>query len=118
MVAGPEVGHLVTESEARYANERGKHHEQTEIAQTVLLEKVHWLCNVIDNMDNVNPFKEESGDLLTPDTMHIAHFTAAAMVATHYENGQVCFQEFMEGLESEDSKFYEPIKRNNMGIFR
>ena len=34
-----------------------------------------------------NPFKEESGDLLTLDTKDIADSSAAQLIATHHERG-------------------------------
>ncbi len=66
-----------------------------------------------------NPFQEESQDLLSLDTKDIAHHTAAELISTHYEKGKVRFQEFLKGLEDEEtSTFYEPIKKNRVDFFR
>ena len=61
-----------------------------------------------------NPFKEESRYLLSLDTNGIAHPSAAELVFTHHDIGGTRFVEFMEGLESEVSTFYEPIKKTRV----
>ena len=59
-----------------------------------------------------NPFKEESRDLLSLDTNDIAHpGSGAELIFTHHARGRTRFVEFMDGLESEVSTFYEPIKK-------
>ena len=121
MVAGPEVSHLVSQyeavSEAKDRMECDRHHEQTESANRVFLENVEKLYKVIKDMDN--PFQEDTEDLVTLDTKIISHPSVAAMVATHYEKGKHCLQEFKRGLENEDgTTFYEPIKKNKMDFFQ
>ena len=64
-----------------------------------------------------NPFQEESKDLLTLDAKNIAHPSAAELVRTHFEKGQVAFRDFFNGLGNEDS-FYRPIKKNKVDFFR
>ena len=120
MVAGPEVCRLVAEYEsladAKDANERARHHNQTEHAQRAFFEKVLKLYSTMKEMGN--PFQEETKDLLTLDTKAIATSAAAEMVISHHQNGRIRFKEFMKGLESEDmSSFYEPIKRNKLDFF-
>ena len=121
MVAGPEVSHLVAQYEAASGTKEGiehtSHHEQTERAQRMFLEKVEKLSQAMIDMGN--PFQEESRDLLSLDTKDIAHHTAAELIGTHYEKGRVRFQEFMKGLEEEEeSTFYQPIKKNRVDFFR
>ena len=57
-----------------------------------------------------NPFQEESKDLLTLDTKTIAHPSAAELVRTHFEKGQVAFRDVFNGLGDEAS-FYRPMKK-------
>ncbi|KAJ8333969.1 hypothetical protein SKAU_G00412880 [Synaphobranchus kaupii] len=121
MVAGPEVSHLVAQyeaaSEAKETSEHASHHEQTQRAQKVFLERVKNLSHVMTDMGN--PFQEDSRDLLSLDTKDIAHASAAELIATHYEKGRARFQEFLKGMEGENvSKFYEPIKKNQIDFFR
>ena len=121
MIAGPEVSHLVAQYEvacgAKMGADHTSHHEETEQAQRVFLEKVEKFSKAMQDMGN--PFQEDNRDLRTLDTNDIAHQTAAELVSTHLEKGKVYFQEFMKGLESEEqSTFYEPIKKNRVDFFR
>ena len=90
MVAGPEVSHLVAQYEvasgAKEGTEHTSHHEQTDQAQKVFLDKVEKLCQATNDMGN--PFQEESQDLLSLDTKDIAHHTAAELISTHYEKAR------------------------------
>jgi len=120
MLAGPEVCYLIAQydaaSEAKDANENGRHHGQTEQDQRVVFEKVDKLYKVMKDIGN--PFQEESENLLTLDTKNIAHLSAAEMVATHYKKGRIHFKDFMKGLECEEEcSVYEQIKRNKMEFF-
>ena len=82
--------------------------------QQVFLEKVDKLFQVFTDM--CNSFKKESRDLLSLDTNDIVHPSAAELIFTHHDRGRTCFMEFMDGLESEVSTFYEPIKK--LEVFR
>ena len=44
-------------------------------------------------------------------TNDIAHPSAAELIFTHHDRGRKRFVKFMDGLESEVSTFYEPIKK-------
>ena len=55
------------------------------------------------------PLLEESKNLLTLDTKLIAHPSAAKLVTTHFEKGEVAFKDFFNGLDDEAS-FCKPIK--------
>ena len=48
------------------------------------------------------------------DTNDIAHPSAAELICTHHARGRTRFVEFMDGLESEVSTFYEPIKKTRV----
>ena len=61
-----------------------------------------------------DPFNEESRDRLLLDTNDIAHPSAAELIFTHHDRGRTRFVEFMDGLESEVSTFYEPIKKTRV----
>ena len=121
MIAGPEVSHLVAQYEAACGTKEGtehtSHHEETERAQRVFLQKVEKLSQATQDMGN--PFQEESWDQLSLDTKDIAHQTAVELIGTHLEKDKVRFQEFMKGLEwEEESTFYEPIKKSRVDFFR
>ena len=121
MVAGPEVSHLSAEYESACGTKEGtehtSHHDETERAQRVFLEKVEKLSQAM--MDMGNPFQEESQDLLSLDTKDISHHTAAELIGTHLEKGKARFHEFMKGLEGEkESTFYVPITKNKVDFFR
>ncbi len=61
-----------------------------------------------------NPFKEETGDLLSLDTKDIASPDSAARIATRLSTGKASFEARLEALEQEDtSSFYPPIKKTN-----
>ena len=65
-----------------------------------------------------NPFKEESRVLLSLNTNNIAHPRAAELICTHHDRGRTRFVECKDGLESEVSTFYEPIKKTRVYFFR
>ncbi|KAL0198142.1 hypothetical protein M9458_006682, partial [Cirrhinus mrigala] len=119
MVSGPEVSQLVNQyelaSEVNEATEDIRHHEQTRQSQKSFTDKVQRLFAVMKDLGN--PFQEESKDLLTLDTKNIAHPSAAELVRTHLEKGQVAFRDFFNGLGDETS-FYRPIKKNKVDFFR
>ena len=121
MIAGPEISHLVAQYEAacmtKEGSEHSSHHEETERAQRVFLERVENLLQAMKAMGN--PFQDESRDLLSLDTKDIAHHTAAELIGTRLEKGKVRFLQFMKGLEGDTkSTFYEPIKKNRVDFFR
>ena len=80
--------------------------------QQVFLERVHKLFQVFT--DTGNHFKEESRDLLSVDTNDIAHPSAAELICTRHGRGRTCFVEFIDGMESEVSTFYDPIKKTRV----
>ena len=119
MVSGPEVSQLVNQyelaSQVKEANEDIRHHEQTSQSQKSFTDKVQKLFDVMKDLGN--PFQEESKDLLTLDTKTIAHPSAAELVRTHFEKGQLAFRDFFNSLGDEGS-FYRPIKKNKVDFFR
>ena len=92
------------------------HHEHTPKVQQVFLERVDKVFQVFTDMGN--PFKEENRDRLSLDTNDIAHPSAAELIFPHHDRGRTRFVEFMDGLESEVSTFYEPIKKTRVDFFR
>ena len=118
MVSGPEVSQLIYRyelaSQAKVANEDIRHHEQTSQSQKLFTDKVQKLFGVMKDLGN--PFQEESNDLVTLDTKTIAHPSAAELVTTHFEKGQVAFRDFFNGLGDETS-FYKSIKKNKVDFF-
>ena len=73
-----------------------------------IFDKVQKLYTVIKDMGN--PFMEETGGLFTLDTKIIAHPSVAEMVASHYDNGKTRFNEFLKGLDTDESSFYQPSR--------
>ena len=118
MVFGPEVSQLVNQYElacqVKVANEDIRHHEHTSQSQKSFTDKVQKLFGVMKDVGN--PFQEESNDLLTLDTKTIAHPSAAELVRTHFEKGQVAFRDFLNGF-SDEASFYRPIKKNRTDFF-
>ena len=94
MVDGPEVSRFVAEYEsladAKDANERVRHHDQTEHAQRTYFEKVQKLYSTMNEMGN--RFQEETNDLLSLDTKTIATSAAAEVVISHHQNGRIRYQ--------------------------
>ena len=88
MVAGPEVSRLATEyeivSEAKDANEKVRHHEQTARAQLQFFEKIGKLYTVMKEMGN--PFQEEIADFLAIPWKH----QCSLIISIQY-NGQLNF---------------------------
>jgi len=81
------------------------------------LTKSKTLCQAMKDMGN--PFQEESQGLPSLDTKDIAHQTAAELIGTHYEESNIHSQEFLKGLEDEEtSTFYEPIKKKRVDFFQ
>jgi len=74
-------------------------------------DKVQKLCTVMKDMGI--PFMDETGDLFTLDTKHIAHPSVAEMVASHCDNGKTPFNEFLKGLDTDECSFYQPSKGQN-----
>lgn len=121
MLSGPEVCYIKAQyealSEQKDANESTQHHEQTRTFQTSFLDKVNNLYSVMTEMGN--PYMDESKELVTLDTKHVAHPTAAEMVSQHFQKGTTSLEKFFESLQDgENCKFYEPIKKNKTNFFR
>ena len=70
--------------------------------QHIFLERVDKLFQAI--------LSRKRADLLSLDTNDIAHPSETELIFTHHDRGRTRFVEFMDGLESEVSTFYEPIK--------
>jgi hypothetical protein len=65
--------------------------------------------------------REETGDLFTLDTKIIAHPSVAEIVVSQYDNGKTRFNEFLKGLDTDESSFYQPSqisfsRRNATGL--
>ena len=116
MVAGPEVSHLSTEYEiVSEAKVRMKRSDTS--GQLQFFEKVGKLYRVMKKM--VNPFQEETADLLTLDTKIITTPYAGEMVMGHYQSGESCCKAFIGSLDKGDEdSFYDPIKKNKLDFFQ
>ena len=79
---------------AQMGAEHTRHHEETEQAQRVFLEKVEKFSKAMQDLGD--PFQEDNQDLCTLDTNDIAHQTAAELISTHLKKGKVYFEEFIK----------------------
>ena len=120
MLAGPEVAHLVQEfdHQIHIGQEDGLlHHEQIRSCQTVFLQEVKSLYQVINSYGN--PFLERSNDLLVLDTRDIVDFSATRAVREIENLGRMQYETFVhQRLETGSVSIYEPIKRNSLAIFK
>ena len=67
----------------------------------------------------VNPFQEETADLLTLDTKIIAAPDAGEWVMSHYQTGESCCKAFIGSLDKGgEGSFYDPIKKNKLDFFQ
>ena len=104
-------------SEAKDANEKIRHHEQTARSQRQFYEKVEKLYSVMKEMRN--PFQDETADLLILDTKLIATQDSDNMVTSHYKTGQSRFKAFIGGLDKGgEGSFYDPIKKNKLDLLQ
>ena len=92
-----EVSCLETEheivSEAKDANEKVRHHEQSTCVQLQFFEKAGKLYRVMKEMGN--PFQEEIADLPTLDTRIITNSSAGEMAMSHYQTRECHFKAFI-----------------------
>ena len=94
--------YIVSLSKQRFEQVGIKTHDDKDIS-----DKVHKLYTVMKYIGN--PFMEETGGFFfTLDTQIIAHPSVAEMVASHYDNGKTRFNEFLKGLDTDESSFYQP----------
>ena len=65
-----------------------------------------------------NPFKEETGYLLSLTTKDIASFQNAERIATHLTSEKTTFEAHLKTFTQEDtSSFYAPIKKTKLNFF-
>ena len=94
MAAGPELSAMVQEFEIGSSSTGStNHHEQAPAVQATLASKVSSLVRTIDQMGN--PFTEDSGDLLTLDTMDILEPEAVSTVRNALKLGQAAYSQFI-----------------------
>lgn len=118
MVAGPEISRLIAEFEdsTTSKSDSRKHHEQTSAVQTAFAKEVTALVEVFEDMGN--PFKEDSGDLLTIDTNLIMDSDVQKTVGNAYKLGQEQYKLFVkERFEDQTKPIKEPIKKNKLQLF-
>ena len=86
MVASPEMSRMVAEFKDDSIPRSSKHLEQTKAVQTTCVKEVKALVEVFEEIGN--PFKEDSGDLLTLDTKLIMESEVHTSVENAYTVGQ------------------------------
>ena len=122
MVSGPEMARVINEFEASIVTEstqnkqNGKHHEDTRSLQSLFYRDVTALTRTIEEMGN--PFMEETEDLLVLDTKEIMSSDAVVRLRKVEEVGMAQYESFItERLVQRSKSLYDPIKRNDLGIF-
>ena len=116
MVAGPEMSRLISEFDNGKTHEDAKHHEQTSSMQTTFMKEVKSLVHAFQEMGN--PFMENSNDLLTLDTKHIAGKEVIDTINKIENLGQVQYRAILdERILSNKTSLFEPIKKNKLPLF-
>ena len=88
MTGGPEIARMIKECEEQLIPEKksAKHHEQVLSTQNAFLKDITSLVNSIDQLGN--PFKEDSGVLLSLDTKDIMPSEVVQSVKSAKKIGQ------------------------------
>ena len=118
MVAGPEQARLILEFEANFdgTTENLHHHETSSAHQCDFQDEVMKLVNTINVMGN--PFLEEGPELVALDS-HECFNTVSHTISIIKQVGQEKYQWFKEKvLEKQEVSIHEPIKRNNLPLFK
>ena len=116
MVAGPEMSRMVAEFEDDSIPRSSKHHEQAKAVQTIFVKEVKALVQVFEEIGN--PFKEDSGDLLTLDTKFIVDSEVHSVVENSYTVGQEQYELFVkERFVDQTKSNKDPTKKNKLQVF-
>ena len=93
-----------------------KHHEQTMSVQTNFAQEVKSLVDAFEEMGN--PFKEDSGDLLTVDTKIIMDSNIHRTVENVFKLGKQQYEQFIkEKFVDRTKPITDPIKKNKLKLF-
>lgn len=124
IVAGPEISRIIDEfklSEELMKKRHGEgpnalHHEQTSSVQVTFQNQVKSLCSVLEEM--INPFLEQSEDLLVLGTRDITDSSVVQTVRKIEEIGKAQYQAFVtEKVKKRTTSLFAPIKRNKLSLF-
>ena len=116
MVAGLEISRMVAEFEDGTIYGSTKHHEQTIVVQTSFAKEVKDLVEVFEDIGN--PFKDDSGDLLTLDTKLIMDSEVHTIVEKAYTVGQEQYDRFVkERFVNQTKSIKDPIQKNKLQVF-
>ena len=121
MIGGPELARMINEYEEQLPRENRqvrKHHEQVSSLQNAFLKDVKNLVNAMEDLGN--PFKEDSGDLLTLDTKVIMPIVVVESVKNIQRIGKDQYNTFVREVilrEENEKAVTQPIKRNKLPLF-
>ena len=121
MIGGPELARMINEYEEQLPRENRqvrKHHEQVPSLQNAFLKDVKNLVNAMEDLGN--PFKEDSGDLLTLDTKVIMPIVVVESVKNIQRIGKDQYNTFVREVilrEENEKAVTQPIKRNKLPLF-
>ena len=120
MVSGPEMARSIGEfhgltDKRRDTDER--HHEQKKCVQMAFSHDEKSLSRAIETMGN--PYSENSSDLLVLDSRNIVDAAVADSVKKIEKLGLERYETYVnERLVSQCIPFSDPVKRNNLYLFR
>ncbi|KAK6169757.1 hypothetical protein SNE40_020746 [Patella caerulea] len=120
MVAGPEVAQLIKQFELEALHEKKdmktQHHEQTMSIQQSSVKNVSALIATISEL--VNPFEDDSKELVVLDTREIVTASATKSVYTAQSIGQNQLNRFtQERLIDRTTPIHNVISRNKLPLF-
>ena len=120
MVSGPEMARVIEEFEASTEKRKCldfRHHEEAKHVQKKFTQNVEDLAKAIEEMGN--PFTENSNDLLVLDSRDLPDPAIIDSVRKIEKLGQGQYDIYVgERLVNQTKSVWEPIKKNNLALFR
>ena len=121
LLAGPEQARLIQEFESQFLIEKeGKylHHDEGLSTQKAFKLHVLSLVDAIKDMHG-NPFLDQSEELLTLDTGDVADDSVVETVRSIEALGKEKFKNYFKSvLVDRTCSIHEPIKKNNLSLFK
>lgn len=120
LLAGPEQARLIHEFEEQFVIEKEReyfHHDEGFSTQKTFKLDVLSLVEAIKNMGN--PFLDQSEELLTLDTGNVLDQSVVETVRTIEALGKEQFKNYYKSVLVDcTSSIHEPIKKNNLPLFK
>ena len=124
MLSGPELSRLQKQFEREFFSDDDpgnrqnfRNHEQGVSTQKMFHRQVGSLCNTIRNVGN--PFLADISDLVSLDTGDCANESVIVALRCLEDTGKRQYRTFVKDvLEERTRSIHDPIKRNNLALFR